>query len=92
MKQIKRVLERIVESILTVSGAITSIAILLIVVFLFKEGLGLFNSPSVENGYSLYVNSKNTGDDLSVKNIKHIFDSEVTLRNWGKLLCKIPIS
>ncbi|MDD2474878.1 MAG: phosphate ABC transporter permease subunit PstC [Dysgonamonadaceae bacterium] len=83
MKQFKRVLERIVESILTVSGAITSIAILLIVVFLFKEGLGLFNSPSVENGYSLYVNSKNTGDDLSVKNIKHIFDSEVT--NWKEL-------
>ncbi|MBP6430028.1 MAG: phosphate ABC transporter permease subunit PstC, partial [Bacteroidales bacterium] len=60
MKRIKRILERTIESILTVSGAVTSIAILLIVIFLFKEGLGLFKSPSVEKGYSLYVNSKNT--------------------------------
>lgn len=77
MKRIKRILERTIESILTVSGAVTSIAILLIVIFLFKEGLGLFKSPSVEKGYSLYVNSKNTVNDLDVEDIKHIYDSEV---------------
>ncbi|MBP6429746.1 MAG: phosphate ABC transporter permease subunit PstC [Bacteroidales bacterium] len=71
------------ESILTVSGAVTSIAILLIVIFLFKEGLGLFKSPSVENGYSLYVNSKNTVNDLDIEDVKHIFDSEV--ENWKDL-------
>ena len=83
MKQFHRILELIVESLLTVSGAITSIAILLIVIFLFKEGIGLFNSPSVEKGYSLYVNSKNDINDLSISDIKHIFDSEVT--NWKDL-------
>ncbi len=83
MKQFKRISERIVESLLTVSGAVTSIAILLIVIFLFKEGVGLFNSPSVEKGYSLYVNSKNTVTDLNITDIKHIFDSEVT--NWKEL-------
>ena len=83
MKRIKRILERTIESILTVSGAVTSIAILLIVIFLFKEGLGLFKSPSVEKGYSLYVNSKNTVNDLDVEDIKHIFDSEV--ENWKEL-------
>jgi len=83
MKKIKRILERIVESILTVSGAVTSIAILLIIVFLFKEGLGLFNSPSVEKGYSLYVNSKNPVDQLSTIDTKQIFDSELT--NWKEL-------
>ncbi|MDD4685005.1 MAG: phosphate ABC transporter permease subunit PstC [Bacteroidales bacterium] len=79
----KRILERTIESILTVSGAVTSIAILLIVIFLFKEGLGLFKSPSVEKGYSLYVNSKNTVNDLDVEDIKHIYDSEV--ENWKEL-------
>ncbi len=83
MKRIKRILERTIESILTVSGAVTSIAILLIVIFLFKEGLGLFKSPSVEKGYSLYVNSKNTVNDLDVEDIKHIYDSEV--ENWKEL-------
>lgn len=80
MKQIKRIIETIIEKILTVSGAITSIAILLIIIFLFKEGLGLFNSPSVEKGYCLYVNSKNTVDYLTVTEIKQIFDSEII--NW----------
>ncbi len=83
MKKFKRILERIVESLLTLSGAVTSIAILLIVIFLFKEGVGLFNSPSVEKGYSLYVNSNNHINDLNITDIKHIFDSEVT--NWKEL-------
>ncbi|SBW03932.1 conserved membrane hypothetical protein [uncultured Dysgonomonas sp.] len=83
MKQLKRILERIVESILTVSGAVTSISILLIVIFLFKEGFGLFNSPSVEHGYTLVVNSKNAVNKLNVLEIKEIFDSEIT--NWAEL-------
>lgn len=37
----KRVWEKIVEGILTCSGFVTSITILLIVVFLFAEALGL---------------------------------------------------
>lgn len=55
----KRVWEKIVEGILTCSGFITSITILLIVVFLFAEALGLFNKKIAEfaiilelNGYS----------------------------------------
>lgn len=83
MKQLKRILERIIESILTVSGAITSITILLIVLFLFKEGLGLFSTPSVEKGYALYLNSKNSVNHLSIRDTKRIFDSDVT--NWKEL-------
>lgn len=77
MKKFKKITERVVESIFTISGSLTSIAILLIVVFLFKEGVGLFNSPSVEKGYVLCVNSENSIDKLSVIQIKEIFDSEV---------------
>lgn len=75
MKKHKSVVEFIVEKLFTVSGAVTSIAIVLIVVFLFKEGFGLFDSPSVEKGYALYTNSKNPVNDLSVSEIKQIFDS-----------------
>ena len=78
MKQFRRIVEKIIEGLLTVSGAITSIAILLIVIFLFKEGIGLFSSPAVEKGYALYVNSKNNVSNLTVEDIKKIFDSEVS--------------
>ena len=83
MKKINRIIERFIEGVLTVSGAITSIVMLLIVLFLFKEGSGLFHSPSVEKGYLLYVNSKNIVTDLSTPEIKHIFDSKIT--NWKEV-------
>ena len=56
----KRVWEKIVEGILTCSGFVTSITILLIVVFLFAEALGLFNKKVIEEGYVLAVNKANT--------------------------------
>lgn len=83
MKRFRKISERIVESLFTVSGAVTSIAIVLIVIFLFKEGLGLFNSPSVEKGYVLCVNSGNAVDGLSPVQIKNIFDSHIV--NWAEV-------
>lgn len=83
MGKLKRISERVTESILTLSGAVTSIAILLIVIFLFREGLGLFDSTAVEEGYALYVNSTNTVDELTISEIKDIFDSEIT--NWQQV-------
>lgn len=83
MRRLKRLTEKIVEALLTLSGALTSIAILLIIIFLFKEGLGLFKSPVVESGYALYVNSRNSIDKLSPQEIKEIYDYEIT--NWKKL-------
>ncbi|MDR0427258.1 MAG: phosphate ABC transporter permease subunit PstC [Dysgonamonadaceae bacterium] len=80
MKLIKRCIERIVETILTAGGMITSVIILLIVIFLFKEGFGLFNSPSVEKGYSLCVNTENPIEKLNPFQIKEIFDYEID--NW----------
>lgn len=71
------------KGMLTVSGAITTIVILLIVVFLFKEGIGLFSTPAVEKGYALYVNAANPVNSLSVTRIKHIFDQEVS--NWNSV-------
>ena len=38
--EMKRFIEKIIEGLLKLSGGVTSIVILLIVVFLFKEGVG----------------------------------------------------
>jgi len=68
---------------LTLSGGVTSLAILLIIIFLFKEGLGLFNNPVVENGYALCVHSSNPIRQLLPQQIKKIFDGEIT--NWSEV-------
>lgn len=47
----KKIFEKIIEGILTCSGFVTSITILLIVLFLFTEAFGLFNSKVIEEGY-----------------------------------------
>lgn len=83
MKKLKRFVERIVEGMLTVSGMVTSVTILLIIIFLFKEGSGLFKSPVVEEGYQLYVNAQNPVNSLNSYEIKQIFDVEVD--NWKSL-------
>jgi len=80
---VRKFFEKIVEGGLLISGSISSLAILLIVVFLFKEASGLFNSPAIEEGYVLAVNDTNPVKHLSPENTKKIFDSEIT--NWKEL-------
>ncbi|HNY62200.1 MAG TPA: phosphate ABC transporter permease subunit PstC [Bacteroidales bacterium] len=72
-----------IKSLLIFSGAFAGITILFISIFLFKEGLGFFKKPAVEEGYSLFVNSKNKVEDFDSKKIKEIFDHEIT--NWSEL-------
>ncbi|MDR1730111.1 MAG: phosphate ABC transporter permease subunit PstC [Prevotellaceae bacterium] len=79
----KRFLEKLVEGILMISGSLTSVAILLIIIFLFKEGIGLFNSPEVEKGYVLSVSQANPVNSLSPLEVKDIFDGEIT--NWKQV-------
>ncbi|BEG98336.1 phosphate ABC transporter permease subunit PstC [Bacteroides sedimenti] len=79
----KKVFERIIEGILSCSGFVTSIAILLIVVFLFSEAFGLFGSKVIEEGYVLALNKENKVTDLSSADIKKVFDGEIT--NWSQL-------
>lgn len=79
----KKFIEKVVEKILMASGAVTSLTIILIVVFLFKEGAGLFNSPIIEDGYSLTINRDNPIQRLTPQQIKEIFDAEIT--NWNQV-------
>jgi len=80
---VKRFLEKLVEGALLISGSITSITILLIVIFLFKEASGLFNSPVIEEGYVLGLNKANPVKDLNSYQIKEIFDGKIT--NWDEV-------
>ncbi len=76
----KKFLEKIVTGIITCSGFLTSIIILLIVVFLFSEGFGLFSQSTVEDGYVLVVNKNNPVNELDSKQMKELFDEDVS--NW----------
>ena len=79
----KKIFEKIIEGILTCSGFVTSITILLIVLFLFTEAFGLFNSKVIEEGYVLALNKSNRVNTLSPAQIKDVFDEEIT--NWKEL-------
>ena len=79
----RKIFERIIEGVLACSGFVTSIAIVLIVLFLFSEAMGLFNSKVVEEGYVLALHKDNEVDELSPMEIKNVFDSEIT--NWKEV-------
>ncbi|WP_085537601.1 phosphate ABC transporter permease subunit PstC [Massilibacteroides vaginae] len=77
----RKFIEKIVEGGFLISGSVSSLAILLIILFLFKEAGGLFNSPVVEDGYVVAVHKDNPVKHLSAEKIMDIFDSEIT--NWN---------
>lgn len=83
----KYFLEAVWEGLLKISGSITSIVVLLIVVFLFKEGMGLFNSKKIEDGYSIAINKTNPLTKLSSEEVKNVFDAEIT--SWKALGVKM---
>ncbi|MEG1573564.1 MAG: phosphate ABC transporter permease subunit PstC [Bacteroidales bacterium] len=79
----RKFFEIIAEKILMASGAITSLTILLIIIFMFSQGAGLFKSPIVEDGYKLALNKSNHVSKLSPVEIKKIFDGEIV--NWAQV-------
>lgn len=79
----KKFIDKLIEGLLKLSGTVTGITVLLIIVFLFKEGSGLFQSSTVEKGYTLLVNSENLIDKLSPEELKHIFDGKI--ENWKQV-------
>ena len=59
------------------------VVFLLIVLFLFREGWGLFNQTPIEKGSVLAINKSNHVKELTPKQIKDIFDGKIT--NWNKV-------
>jgi len=78
-------MEALWEGLLKISGSVTSIIILLIILFLFSEGVGLFNKKEIEEGYVLVVNAKNpvNAKNLTSKKVKNIFDQNI--ESWADL-------
>lgn len=79
----KQIKEKIIESILMLSSAATSITVVLIVFFLFIEGAGVFNKKPVDKGFMLAVHDSNPVKKLEPSQIKDIFDQKIT--NWKEL-------
>jgi len=79
----KSVLEKVVEGLFKFCGSISIIVILLITVFLFKEGMGLFSTSVVESGYVLCLHPTNRVETLTSFQIKEIFDYEI--ENWNEV-------
>jgi phosphate transport system permease protein len=69
--------ERIIESILTISGWMTSLIVLLIIIFLFNEGLSIFGQSTTEEGFELVAHKSQQINKLSIEQIKDIFDKKI---------------
>lgn len=81
--KIKRLVEKTTRRVLTLSGFVTSIVILLIIGFLFGEAIGLFGNKIIDKGYVLALNKENPVTELSAAQIKQLFDDEIT--NWKEV-------
>ena len=79
----KRFSEKFIEGLLMLSGTITTLTVVLIVVFLFKEGIGVFNKKPVEEGYVIAINKTNPVKEISSEQIKNIYDQKIT--HWNEL-------
>jgi phosphate transport system permease protein len=82
----KKISEKIIEGLLMLSGTITSLTVLLIVFFLFKEGVGVFNKKPVDDGVVIAINKSNNVGELTALQLKNIFDQKIT--NWSELGAK----
>ncbi len=83
MKRFKRFIEKLAHGVLFTSSMVTSVTVLLVVIFLFREGIGLFNQTAVEGHLVVVVNSTNPLSELSSKQVKDIFNQDIT--NWKDL-------
>jgi phosphate transport system permease protein len=82
-KTFKRGSEKIIRWILGMSAAFTSLTVVLIIIFLFREGISVFSEKPIEKGFELAVNKSNTVKTIRPELIKKIFDGEIT--NWKAL-------
>lgn len=76
--EIKKRGRSLIEAGIKLTGSLSSLIVILIVIFLFKEGLGLFGNSTVENGYVIAVHRDNPLSSLDSEQILGIFDGEIT--------------
>lgn len=69
------------EGAIKACGYMSAFSVLLIVLFLFREGISFFTLTPLEEGYSLWVHQNNPVQKLSAAEIKDIFDQK--RGNWN---------
>jgi phosphate transport system permease protein len=82
-RRISKFFEKFIEAALLVSGTFTSVIVLLIILFLFSEGAGLFRESPMEKGSVVALNRSNPVNSLSPEELKNIFDQKIVL--WKAL-------
>lgn len=82
-KKIRKIGEIIIEKTLFLSSTFTTLTIFLIIIFLFKEGFGMFSSPVIEDGYNIIVNDSNNVKSFTTEELTDIFSKKIT--NWKEL-------
>jgi phosphate transport system permease protein len=83
MKKFRKITEQFVEGVLFSSSTITSLTVILIIVFLFREGIGLFHSSPLEKNFVITVSKQNPIHELNASQVKAIFNQDIT--NWSKV-------
>ncbi|MCC6753593.1 MAG: phosphate ABC transporter permease subunit PstC [Saprospiraceae bacterium] len=79
----KRLVERSAEGLIKACGFASALTVLLIVFFLFKEGISFLNSSPVEDHHALFVHSGNPVTQLEEGQIKDLFDKKIN--HWKQL-------
>jgi len=83
MGKTRRFYEKIVTGILFSSSTITSLTVILIIVFLFGQGIGLLNSTPTEKDYIIAISRQNTVAAITSNELADIFNQDIT--NWKQL-------
>lgn len=76
-------IRKVVEALIRTSGYVSSAVVVLIVIFLFREGTGLFFSKPIEDEYIVAVHPSNPIDELDGETIRQLHEKQIT--NWGEL-------
>ena len=82
-KRFKRFIEKLIEGVLLISSSVSALTVLLIILFLFREGFSLFNTSPLENQNVIVINKQNTVKELTALQIKDVFDQNIT--HWNSI-------
>lgn len=83
MKKYRKIVEKFIEGVLFSSSTITSLTVILIIVFLFREGIGLFKSSPLEHNFVIEVSADNPVKELNATQLKGIFNQDIV--NWSEV-------
>lgn len=81
--KLRKFTEPVFESLVRISGYSSAFIIILIVIFLFKEGVAFLNMSPVEEGFTLVVHQDNPVHSLTSAEVKNIFDGKQT--RWNQV-------